>query len=333
MAVCEGNTRLLNRMFEDGDIGNQRIAEEMKDMHVEEERVRYLKKMFNESIARFESIPLWEGTAPETNPAYEEQNQPQFVFFPAKGGEKKGVVLVAPGGGYNVKSVTFEGFPIVKKLTDSGINAAILDYRLKPYPMRVSLMDMQRAIRVLRSRSEELGINPERIAVHGSSAGGHLSSVAAVHYDTGRPESEDPIEHYSCRPDAVILSYGAFCMGVQYEAVSGISVRSGIQREGLYGLAADPDVRETHYWSPDKYVTPDTPPFFLWLTSDQDDPRSACVLIRALNEAGVRCEAHIFPFGPHGTGMADGQNPMNYKDEHVAHWAELAVEWLNMYGF
>ena len=230
MALYENNTRILEQMSESGDFGNQRIAAEMKDMHVEEDRVRYLKQIFNEYFARFETILLWESEAPDTNPEYEDQNQPQIAFFPAKEPAGSGVVLVAPGGGYNVKSIGFEGFPIVKKLTDQGISAAILDYRLKPYPLRVSLMDMQRAIRVLRSRAGELGIDPDHIAVHGSSAGGHLSSVAAVHYDRGNPESEDLVERFSCRPDAAVLSYGAFCMGVQYEALSAHTVRSGGKR-------------------------------------------------------------------------------------------------------
>ena len=179
---------------------------------------------------------------------------------------------------------------------------------------------MQRAIRKVRSNAEILDIRPDRIAVHGSSAGGILSALSAVHYDHGHKESGDPIEQVSCRPDGVILSYGAFSLTVPLQ-------------EGLGSILADPDIREKHYSSPDKFVTPDTPPFFMWQTPDEDDPRLMCNMVRALTEAGVRCEAHLFPFGPHGTGMADGQNPMNYNDIHVARWSDLAIEWLRLYGF
>lgn len=321
MELYLNNTKLLDEMVKKGELGNEKIAEDMKDMRVEEDRVHYLKEVFNHSISMFETVKLWEGEAPETHREYELQNQPQIAIFPGKGEAKsRGIVIVAPGGGYNVKSITFEGFPIIHKLNENGISAALLDYRLKPYPVNISLMDMQRAIRYIRSRAKELQIDDKLIAVHGSSAGGNLSALAAVHYDLGDKNSSDPVERYSCRPNAAILSYGAFSA-------------ASAQHEDLRSPLSDRDIAQKYFSSPDKHVTPDTPPFFMWQTSDQDDPRSACIMIKALAECGVRCEAHIFPYGPHGTGMADGRNPLRFNDSHVAHWADLAIEWLRIYGF
>lgn len=94
----------------------------------------------------------------------------------------------------------------------AGFNAAILTYRLKPYSRRDAMHDMQRAIRLLRARRDELGIT-DKIAVMGFSAGGMLSGNCATHYDAGDTAASDPVERFSCRPDAAVLGYGAFCDG------------------------------------------------------------------------------------------------------------------------
>lgn len=319
--MYEQNTILLDQMYRQEDMGNRQISDDLQSITEEPARVLYLKKLHNALIARFETVPLWKDTIPhwQEGEGYEHQNRPQIAYFPALKNRRRSCVLVSPGGGFNVKAISIEGLPVVRMFNENGIDAAILDYRVKPYPVRVSVEDIKRAVRLIRSMSETLDIDPEHIGAQGSSAGGILSALSAVHFDYGNTQSADLVERVSCRPDAVMLSYGAFSMSSQLI-------------NGLVSVISDPEIADLHYASPDKYVTPDTPPFFMWQGSDQDDPRLMSIMIRALAEAGVRCEAHLFPFCPHGTGMTDGYGD-GYQNEHVAHWRELMLEWLEIYGF
>ncbi|GHU83718.1 endo-1,4-beta-xylanase [Clostridia bacterium] len=319
--MFEQNTVLLHEMYRQEDMGNRRITAALKEMTEEAKRVLYLKKAHNALIARFETVPLWNGAVPlwQEGEGYAYQNRPQIAYFPALKNRHRTCVLVSPGGGFNVKSISFEGLPMVHMLNEVGIDAAILDYRVKPYTIRVSVEDIKRAVRLIRSMAGEMDIDSDHIGVQGSSAGGILSALASVHFDDGNAESTDPVERVSSRPSVAMLSYGAFSMSSQLV-------------NGLVSVISDPEIGEMHYASPDKYVTPETPPFFMWQGSDQDDPRLMSIMIRSLAEAGVRCEAHLFPFCPHGTGMTDGYCG-GYKNEHVSHWRELMLEWLAIYGF
>src|SRR5207253_1244348 len=111
-------------------------------------------------------------------------------------------VLVCPGGGYGGLAVDHEGKQIAKWLTDRGIAAVVLKYRLGPrYHHPAPLQDAQRAMRTVRARAKEWKIDPKRIGIWGFSAGGHLASTAGTHFDDGKPGADDPIERASCRPD------------------------------------------------------------------------------------------------------------------------------------
>lgn len=319
--MFEQNTKLFNELFEKQDLGSEKIQRDLKDIHEETNRVLYLKKAHNEQIERFETIPLWSGDVPMwcEDDGYEYQNKPQIAYFPALKNRRRSFALVSPGGGFNVKSISFEGFPMVRKLNENGIDVALLDYRVKPYGVRTSVEDIKRAVRLIRSMAIELDIDVKHIGVQGSSAGGILSALASVHFDYGDANAIDPVERFSSRPDAAMISYGAFSMSSQLT-------------NGLVSAITDPKIAEYHFSSPDKYVTPETPPFFMWQGSDHDDPRLMSIMIRALTEAGVRCEAHLFPFCPHGTGLADGYAG-GFTDKHVARWSDMMLEWLEIYGF
>lgn len=302
----------------------------------EEERIRTLKKVFNADIAGFERIELWEGEVPGFNAEYTDQNRPGIVFFPAPSGECRGVVLVAPGGGYNCKVSSAEGYPVLYKLMKAGFSTALLDYRVKPYTQYCSVLDIQRAVRVLRYRAGELNIKPDKIAVSGSSAGGHLSAMAAVHFDDGDPHAADPVERVSSRPDAAVISYGIFSQVAFPKTGEFVKIDENSQvpgdASGLVSSYSDKKRAEHYYFSPEKHVTPKTPPFFMWQTCDDDDPRQMFNFAKELADCGVRFEAHIFPFGPHGMGLADGTG-LHPADAHVMHWSNLAAEWLKLYDF
>lgn len=145
---------------------------------------------------------LWKETAPysEFSP---EQAQPSLTPFPVSG--SKGAVVVIPGGAYCMKA-DHEGAPIARMLNDAGISAYVLDYRVRPCHKLAPLADANRAIRLVRS------LGYEKVAILGFSAGGNLCCNAATHYDLGNPDSDDPIERCSSRPDGFIPCYAVVSM-------------------------------------------------------------------------------------------------------------------------
>lgn len=274
--------------------------------------------IWNRAVARLHPIALWEGGAPGFDDRDPLQIQPNIVFIPAQGPVKSdGTVIVAHGGAF-ICHAGHEGFHTALYFAERGFNTAVLTYRLRPYSRRDAMADMSRAIRLLRARKTELGIS-ERIAVLGFSAGGMLSGNCATHYDRGDPNAEDPVERCSSRPDAAVLCYGAFATVAFPER----------KMRSTFGL---PDRAEKLYLAPEKNVTPDTPPFFIWQTIS-DDPRNAFVLGSALTEAGVPFDLHCFETGHHGVGLADGRGDDGYDDPYLHRWAELCADWLRIHGF
>jgi dienelactone hydrolase len=124
-------------------------------------------------------------------------------------------VIIAPGGGHSELWIDHEGFRVAEFLSEHGVAAFVLKYRLarekgSPYTVEgTELEDMQRAIRVVRSRSGDWKIDPARIGVMGFSAGGELAELASTRYDAGHSDAEDPVEHVSSKPDFQALLYPA----------------------------------------------------------------------------------------------------------------------------
>lgn len=340
----ENNSRLLaawakNHTFNgtNGGVYMRELAS-LTDPEDEPERVRILQRAFNQAINEMETIPLWaDGNIPGWKEEIELQNKPQIAFFPAAGGGKRGCILVAPGGGYNCKAGGSEGYPVVWRLINAGFHCALLDYRVKPYSQYRSVQDASRAIRVLRSMAQELDVIPDKIGMIGASAGGNLTCLACVHWDNGDPRAADPVERASSRPDAGLVMYGCFTAVSWPGSEAFMRMREDeedfvMPRGGLVSVYMDEQRADKYYFSPEKWVSPQTPPFFLWQTTDMDDPRNMLCFVKELADAGVRFEAHIYPFGPHGMALADGTG-LGAKDDHVASWSERAVEWLRIYGF
>ena len=278
-------------------------------------------KIWNDALVLFDLIPLWEDDTPnydkEKTPL---QPEPSIIFVPARRKEsddaKKSTIIVAHGGGFQSRTGC-EGMNVAKYFVDQGFNAAILTYRLQPYTRFDAIADMQRAIRLLRSRQQELNIT-DKITVMGFSAGAMLSGNCATHYDNGNPDAEDVIERFGCRPDACVMGYGAFAT----MAFPGPFFRSPFK---------DPDKKDKLYLSPENNLTMDCPPFFIWQTNS-DDPRNAFTLGSRLTEVGIPFELHCFPDGVHGMALCDGENDLSMRDEHLMHWAELCTEWLHRQG-
>ncbi|MBQ6551691.1 MAG: alpha/beta hydrolase [Lachnospiraceae bacterium] len=285
-------------------------------------------QLWIDCMAPFEKIPLWEEGAPgydkEKTPL---QEDPYMVFVPAEGqAEPRGTIIVAHGGGFSTRTGC-EGVNAAWYFHKQGFNTAILTYRLQPYTRFDAIDDMQRAIRLLRYKKDELGIT-ERIACMGFSAGGMLSANCATLYDPGDPQAEDPVERISSRPDAAVLGYGAFVI-VAYPGGFFMSPFGDSEEVLRHGGICTENVtrRERLKLSPEANITCDTPPFFIWQTNS-DDPRNAFATGYALTMAGVPFELHCFPDGVHGMAMADGENDLAMNIPHVTHWGELCAEWL-----
>ena len=281
-------------------------------------------RIWNEAIARFDLIPLWENGAPNYDDRDPMQPQPSIAFIPAQNAkEPRGTVIVACGGGFETRTGC-EGMHVAEYFTDAGFNTAILTYRLKPYSRYDAMADMQRAIRLIRARKCELGVT-DKVACMGFSAGGMLSANCATHFDSGDPDAADLIERESSRPDAAVLGYGAF-------AFAGLP--GGFFVDPFSDRFMNPYVaskEELIYFAPEVNITRETPPFFIWQTNS-DDPRHSFTLGQALTAVGIPFEMHLFPEGAHGLALADGNNDLGVNLPHVGRWAELCSEWLVSQG-
>jgi acetyl esterase/lipase len=191
-----------------------------------------------------------------------------------------------------------EGHEIGQWLNSIGVAGFICDYRHrgKGYGHPAPLLDAQRAIRTVRARAEEFGVAPDRVGILGFSAGGHLASTVATHFDAGSPDADDAIDLASCRPDFAILCYPVIAFGEGY-------THAGSQRN-LLGEDADPKLIEK--FSNEKQVTGETPPTFLWHTSEDRGvpPENSVQFYLALVREQVPAELHIFEQGRHGLGLA-----------------------------
>lgn len=268
-------------------------------------------------------IPLWEGAAPGavgTTPA----DIPHLEFFAASPDAKLAdglhtAVIVCPGGGYTSLAYDKEGTRIAEWLNGEGISAFVLTYRLSPrYHYPAPILDGQRAVRWVRAHAAEYNISPHRIGAWGFSAGGHMVGMLGTQFDPGKPDAPDPVDRASDRPDFVISSYG------------GLTLDPRIARNGAMQPLIGPDAPAdlTERLSPDRHVSHDSPPFFLYATqADQRVPvLSTVVFFEALTRAGVPAEMHIFQTGPHGTGLG-GFYP------ELAIWPTLLDHWLRLNGW
>jgi len=264
------------------------------------------------------TVLLWPDGAPGAK-GDADSDKPALTVYPVNGARKVPTgVLVFPGGGYQHLAMDYEGDQIAEWLNSYGIPAFVLRYRLGPkYHHPIELGDAQRAIRYVRAQAGEMGINAQKIGVWGFSAGGHLAASAGTHFDNGNANSADPIDRQSSRPDFMILAYPVITMQEPY-------THHG-SKDALLG--ENPDAALIDLMSNERHVTNQTPPAFLFATSD--DPvvpvQNSIEFYLALRAAQVPAEMHIYEHGPHGVGLARG-NP------DLSDWPDLLARWLKERG-
>ena len=261
---------------------------------------------------------LWPAGAPGALGS-EPADQPSLTpFVLPKGSGTGAAIVVCPGGSYVNLSMDKEGYAVAKWLNTLGVSAFVLKYRLGPrYHHPIELGDAQRAIRIVRSRAGEYGLQADRIGIMGSSAGGHLASTAGTHFDAGNAGAAEAIDRASSRPDFLVLCYPVISFGTFAHAGS---------KRNLLGENPDPKLVEN--LSNELQVTKDTPPTFLFhTTADATVPVENSVLFySALRKAGVPAELHIYERGPHGVGLAPN-------DPVLSTWSARLADWLRIHGW
>jgi acetyl esterase/lipase len=268
-------------------------------------RIRLLFLLGAAAFAQNRTELLWSAGAPGAL-GNTDEDKPSITIYPADSAKATGAaVVVCPGGGYQMLAMDHEGKQIALWLNGYGVSAFVLKYRLGPrYHHPAMMQDVQQAMRMVRSRAAEFKIQPDRIGVWGFSAGGHLASTAATHFET-----KDGV---ASRPDFAILAYPVITMKEFTHKGS---------RRNLLGENPDPALVDL--MSNEMQVTAQTPPTFIFFTSDDSavPVQNGVMFYEALRNAGVPAEMHIFRTGPHGVGLAP-----DYPD--LSWWPKLLAEWM-----
>ena len=259
-------------------------------------------------------IPLWPDGAPGAL-GKDDKDIPTITPRLADPAIATGAAIVIfPGGGYGGLA-DHEGTGYADWLVTNGLHCFIVKYRLGSHGYRhpAMLQDAARAVRIVRSRAAEWKVDPKRIGVIGSSAGGHLVSTLATHFDSGKPEAADPIERQSSRPDLAILCYPVITMGANAHAGS---------KKNLLGDNPDPELVKN--LSNETQVTKDTPPCFVWHTWEDKGVKveNSLDFAAALQRAGVPFDLHVYQKGRHGIGTANNHP-----------WTRDCIYWLREQGF
>lgn len=264
---------------------------------------------------------LWENGAPGAQ-GTSDDDKPTLTLFPVRqgpaGAAPTTAVIIAPGGSYQRLAANHEGRQVANWFNSQGVTAFVLRYRLGPrYHHPIEMQDAQRAIRFVRARAQELGIRPDRVGIMGFSAGGHLASTVATHFDAGNSSAADPIDRLGSRPDFVILAYPVISMTTDYAHKGSVTAL----------LGEHPDHKLAQQMSTEFQVTRETPPTFLFTTSaDTVVPaENSVAFYLALQKAGVPAELHVFENGGHGQGLA-------LDDVALGEWSTLLRNWLRGRG-
>ena len=248
-----------------------------------------------------------------------EADKPRMYAFLPEKRSTSAAVLVIPGGGYQHLAIGYEGVQIAGWLNLQGVAAFLLDYRVAPYHFPAPVEDAQRAMQLIRLHAAEYGVDPKRVGVWGFSAGGHLASSLGTHDTVKREPSGPPdaADAQSSRPDFMVLAYPVISMEPP-EAHMG-------SRTNFLG----PDARAglAHAYSNQFAVTKETPPTFLFATTNDPTVPVANSLdfYRALTEAQVPAELHLYDYANHGCGLCGSIQPL-------ATWPALLRNWLVQRG-
>lgn len=282
-----------------------------------------------------QTFPLYTGTVPNSLPSSVQETsttlpdgrvhlanvvQPNLTaYLPAPGTANGTAVIICPGGGYALLSISREGTDMARRLNELGITAFVLKYRLpndasQPDKTIAPLLDAQQALRLVRQQAAKYRLNPERIGLLGFSAGGHLAATAGTQF--ARPVGANP-GPVSVRPAFLVLLYPVISFS---DSLTHAGSRTNL-------LGATPTAEQVRQYSNELQVTAQTPPTFL--LHAQDDAtvavQNSLVFYQACLRHKVPVEMHLYPRGGHGFGL---RNPTTKDD-----WTERLRNWLDANGW
>lgn len=239
-------------------------------------------------------VLLWPNGAPGATGVSDEDKPAVIPFVPESSKRNGAAILVVPGGGFTIRAVDHEGVLVAQWLKDHGIAAFLLRYRLRPlYDRNDWVKDGQRAMQYIRSHAAEYNISANHIGAVGFSAGANLIPDMTLNTTTAQTAETDSLDHFSSRPDFMILSYGSMRIA---------------------------DIA-------DSIVKKSFPPTFMYGTVEDRGSQSGMIdMYSRLFRAGVPVEGHFFQNGIHGTGFALG-------DPVLGQWTNLLYNWLTVGGF
>lgn len=257
-------------------------------------------------------IKLWTDGVPESNGItlperrnerghFENVTDPSIYVYRPEASKNNGTaVVICPGGGYGIQAFVHEGEQIAQWLAQNGATGVVLKYRLPNGNHFIPLKDTHRAIELVRANAQAWGVDPQKVGIMGSSAGGHLASTAATHFTA------------ATRPDFAILFYPV------------ITMKEG----GHYGskvnlLGKQPSAELIELYSNEMHIDANTPPTLLLLSDDDKGvlPENSILFYQALKRADVAASMHIFPEGGHGWGW---NSTFKYHEDVK----RLIAEWL-----
>jgi acetyl esterase/lipase len=277
------------------------------------------------SIAQDFKLKVWPNGAPDSNGMTQPEElfdgkrvrnvsvAEMYVYLPKMGINTGAAVVICPGGGYIMEAMDHEGYDMAAWLASQGVAGIVLKYRLPYGHDQIPLEDAQRAIRIVRQKAAEWGINPSKIGIAGSSAGGHLASTAGTKFDSGKPDATDPVEKFSCKPNFMLLLYPVITFKEEFGHMG--------SRTNLIGQGNNWDM--VAKYSNELNVSAQTPPTFMVLSDDDTavPPRNSVEFYLALKKYNIPAEMHIFREGGHGFGMYKKNLP-------VDQWPNLFMAWL-----
>jgi len=233
-------------------------------------------------------------------------SQPTLTVYAPQGKNSGAVVVVIPGGGFEILAMDLEGTEVCDWLTSNGVTCVLLKYRVPgaPYDWHckcrpdnfviptMALEDVQRAVRLVRSRAVKLHIDPHKVGVLGFSAGGYLVAEISTQYERRLYQPVDAADQESCRPDFAVAIYPGH-----------------MDKQGNLNQNVP--------------VTAQAPPTFLLQAEDDgvDSVDDSLLYYAALKQAGVPVEMHLYAQGGHAFGLRPTKLP-------ITHWPELVTQWL-----
>ncbi|MEI6195996.1 MAG: alpha/beta hydrolase [Verrucomicrobiota bacterium] len=265
-------------------------------------------------------IPLWPDGAPGALGSSSNDIPTITAYLPDPTNATGAAMVICPGGGY-AHLAPHEGNDYALWLNQHGVTCFVLKYRLgsSGYHHPAMLNDAARAVRWVRAHADDYKIDPKRVGIMGSSAGGHLASTLVTHFDAGDTNATDAIERQSSRPDLGILCYAVISLGEFAHKGS---------EQNLLGKNPSPEL--VQLLSNELQVTTNTPPCFIWTTfKDKTVPMENSLLFAgALRKNRVPFDLHVYQKGGHGMGLKD-KPP--FANPHP--WAGDCLFWLKAQGF